>query len=118
MTNQFISIEEIHSTLAQVRQDPNTKRKFPQELWDSIIHLTKTHSAAEICRLFNIHPSHLKRKMHHLQEQAIEFHEISIKTPPLSYETVTIELSTASGLQAKIQGPLSCLNCLYKLFEG
>ncbi len=46
----------------------------------------------------------------------MEFHEVSLKN--ISLETVTIELISQNGIQAKVQGSLSCLNCLQQLLRG
>ncbi len=114
MEDNFFSLEEIQSTLSRLRQDPNTKNKFPRQLWNSIIHLTKTRSSEEVCRLLHIQPAYLKHKMQQRQETSLEFHEISIKSAP--EETVMIELYEKSSLRAKIQGPVTCLNYLQQLF--
>jgi len=117
-------IEEIRSTLDRLRQDPNTQRKFPRELWTAIIQLTKTHPVEEICRQLQINPPYLKRKIHQSKESSLEFREIimpavqpaSNRASNRAPNRVTIELKSADGLQAKIQGPSSCLNYLSKLF--
>jgi len=108
-------IEEIRKTLVLLRQNPSTKKKFPSEIWDAIIQLTKTHSHEEICRQLEIAPSLLKRKIGQ-RTTSIEFHEISLNN--ISQEAVTIELISRNGIQAKIQGPLSCLNYLQQLLRG
>jgi hypothetical protein len=109
------SIEEIRKTLVLLRQNPTTKKRFPSETWDAIIQLTKTHSHEEICRQLQIAPGLLKRKIQQ-RTASIEFHEISLNN--ISTEAVTIELISKNGIQAKIQGPLSCLNCLQQLLRG
>lgn len=106
------SIEEIREILTHLRQNPSTKRKFPLETWDAIIQLTKTYSHKKICQQLQLNPSLLKRKLKQRMAQA-EFREISLTD--ISSETVSIELISKNGLQAKIQGPLSCLNCLPNL---
>jgi transposase-like protein len=118
MDSKFVPIEKIRSSLDQLRQDPNTRRKFPRELWASIIHLTKTYPVEEVCRRLQIHPVYLKRKIHQSKEPALEFREIVMPAVQSAPDTVTIELRSADGLQAKIQGPSSCLNYLSKLFRG
>lgn len=50
MDAKFIPIEEIRSTLDRLRQDPKTQRKFPPEIWASIIQQTKIHPVEEVCR--------------------------------------------------------------------
>ncbi len=117
MKAKFISIEEIRSILDRVRKDPNTQRKFPRELWTSIIELTKIYPFEEVCRQLQINPIYLKRKIHQSKEQLLEFREIVMPVVQSVSNTVTIELRSADGLQAKIQGPFSCLNYLSKLFR-
>lgn len=114
MDAQLITIEEVQSTLAQLRQDPNTRRRFPKQLWDSIIQLTKIYPFEDICRQLNINPVYLKRKIQPIIP--LEFQECTVSTPLPSINTVTIELSSNLGLKAVIQGPMSCLDCLYRLF--
>jgi hypothetical protein len=117
MKAKFIPIEEIRATLDRLRQDPKTQRKFPRELWTSIIQLTKIYPIEEVCLRLQIHPIYLKRKIHQSRKPALEFREIIM---PAAVQpgsaTITIELKSADGLQAKIQGPFSCLNYLNKLF--
>lgn len=108
-------IEEVRKTLVLLRQNPTTRKRFPTETWDAIIQLTKTYSHEEVCQRLQIASGLLKRKIQ--QRMApMEFHEISLKN--ISSETVTIELISQNGIQAKIQGPLSCLNCLQQLLRG
>lgn len=108
-------IEEIRKTLVLLRQNPTTKKKFPSETWDAIIQLTKSRSHKEICQLLQIAPALLKRKIGQ-RTASMEFHEISFRNT--SPEVVTIELISKNGIQAKIQGSLSCLNCLQQLLRG
>jgi transposase-like protein len=116
MNPQSDTIEEIHATLTRLRKDVTGRRKFPKELWNSIISLTKIYSVAEVCRRLEINPAYLKRKIHQLQESpSLDFQEISIQSP--NSDTVLIELDSNSGLRAKIQGPVSCL-CYLQSFFG
>lgn len=108
-------IEEIRTTLVLLRQNPTTKRRFPSETWDAIIQLTKAYSHEEICQRLQISSALLKRKIRQ-RKAPMEFHEVSLKT--ISPEIVTIELISQNGIQAKIQGSLSCLNCLQQLLRG
>lgn len=117
MEIKFITIEEIQSTLDRLRQDPRTQRKFPQELWTSIIQQTKIYSVEEVCRRLQIHPVYLKRKIHQSKEPTLEFREIVMPAIQSVSDAVTIELRSADGLQAKIQGSFSCLNFLCQLFK-
>ena len=116
MKAKFTTIEEIRSTLDQLRQDPKTQRNFPWELWTSIIQLTKIYPAGEVCLRLQINPIYLKRKIRQSKESALEFREVVMPAAQPVSDTVTIELRSADGLQAKIQGPFSCLNYLSKLF--
>lgn len=116
MEAKFTTIEEIRSTLDRLRQDPNTQRKFPRELWTSIIQLTKIYPVEEVCRRLQISPIYLKRKIHQSKEPVLEFREIVLPAAQSASDTVTIELRSADGLQAKIQGPSSCLKFLSQLF--
>jgi len=116
MEAKSIKIEKIRSTLDRLRQDPKTQRKFPQKLWASIIQQTKTHSIEEVCCLLQINPVYLKRKIHQSKESVLEFREIVMPAAQSALDIVTIELKSADGLQAKIQGPFSCLNFLSQLF--
>jgi hypothetical protein len=108
-------IEEVRTTLELLRKNPRTKKRFPSETWDTIIQLTKIHSHEEICQRLQIAPGLLKRKIQQ-RTASMEFHEISLNN--ISAEIVTIELISKNGIQAKIQGPLSCLNCLQQLLRG
>ena len=103
-------IDEVRSKLDRLREDPTTQRKFPQELWDSVIQLTKIYSFEEVCRRLRINPIYLKRKIGQSDEPALKFCEITLPTAQVAFDTVTIELRSPDGLQAKIQGPVSCLN--------
>jgi transposase-like protein len=116
MKAKFITIEEIRSTLDRLRQDPRTQRKFPQELWASIIQQTNIYSIEEVCHRLQINPVYLKRKIHQFKEPKLEFREIVMPIQSVS-DPVTIELKSPDGLQAKIQGPFSCLNFLCQLFR-
>lgn len=116
MNAKFTTIEEIRSILDRLRQDPKTQRNFPKELWTSIIQLTKIYPLKEVCLRLQINPIYLKNKIHPSKEPAFEFREIVMPAAQSASDTVTIELRSVDGLQAKIQGPLSCLNYLNKLF--
>lgn len=109
------SIEDICAALVSLRQNPSTKKRFPREIWDAIVRLTKTHSQMELCQKLQLDPCLLKRRVKQ-RIASMEFHEISIQNIP--QETVIIELIAKNGMQAKIQGPLSCLNCLQQILGG
>lgn len=115
MNPQSDILEEIHATLTSLRQEVTGRRKFPKELWNSIIRLTKIYSVAEVCRRLEINPAYLKRKIHQSQQSpSLDFQEISIQSP--NSDTVVIELDSNTGLRAKIQGPVSCLGYLQSFF--
>jgi len=118
MEAKIITLEKIQSTLEALRQDPHGKPRIPRALWASIIQQTKIHPLKEVCRRLQISPAYLKRKIKSSQESALEFHEVVMSAAQLTSDIVTIELRAADGLQAKIQGPLSSLNCLTQLFRG
>jgi hypothetical protein len=91
-----------------LRQDPKTQRNFPRELWISIIQLTKIYPVEEVCHRLQINPIYLKRKIHPSKEPALEFREIVMPAAQSASDTMTIELRSPDGLQAKIQGPFFC----------
>jgi len=117
MKTHLNTIEEIRSTLTKLRKDPNTKRRFPKFLWDSIIRLTKVYPLEDICCQTNIHPAYLKHKIRQFKKEPLEFREVTFSSLP-SPKEITIELSSPDGLKAVIRGPISCLDCLYPLFGG
>lgn len=109
------SIEDIYTALVRLRQIPATKKRFPTEIWDAIVQLTQTHSHKELCQRLRLAPGLLKRKVQQ-RVTSMEFQEISLCNVPT--ETITIELIAKNGMRAKIQGPLSCMNCLQQLLGG
>jgi hypothetical protein len=121
MDTKFPPIEDIRSALDRLRKDPKTQRKFPPELWTSIIQHTKIHPIEEVCRHLQINSIYLKRKIREFKgpgnEPAFEFQEVVMPVAQPAADTVTIELQSVDGLQAKIHGPLSCLNYLNQLFR-
>ena len=117
MNLKIDTLEEIQATLEKLRSNSSSRRKFPQEVWDSIIRLTQIHSIKEICGCLNINPSYLKQKIPSTKNsQALDFQEISCNSNNICSDVV-IELFSTSGLRAKIQGPPSCLNLLQSLFK-
>jgi hypothetical protein len=110
MCPKIDALEKIYTALSVLRKESKTHR-YPKELWEEIILLTNTHSVETICKHLKINPSYLKRKLRQLQAPPLDFQEISA---PLS-ACVLIEISTPSGLTAKIQGPISCLSYLNAL---
>lgn len=122
MQDQPKTLEEIHTTLKILRGNPSFRNRFPKQLWDTIIELTKVIPFQEVCRQLKIQPAYLKRKIQQSQNipsNTVDFHEISygIQDSHLA-DAVVIELISDSGLRARIQGPSTCLNCLSSLFGG
>jgi|ERR1041384_607121 hypothetical protein len=118
MNHQPPILEEIHHTLTQLRTSKT--HKFPQELWDSIIRLTEIYPVEHVCQYLKIQPAYLKRKICSKevnQSQDLDFQEVTCPVKSVYPDTIVIELSSHNGLRAKIQGPLSCLNCLSSLFK-
>ena len=64
MKPQSDSLEEIHATLTSLRQEVTGRRKFPKELWNSIIRLTKIYSITEICQRLELSPAYLTHLTH------------------------------------------------------
>ncbi len=114
------TLEEIQAFLTHLRSDTKSRRKFPKEVWESIIRLSKEYSVEEICEHLEIQPAYLKQKLRKFQESQseVEFREVSCQSQSIHSCNVTIELVANSGLRAKIQGSISCLNCLPSLFRG
>jgi hypothetical protein len=122
MRTQVKTIEEIHTTLQKVRGNSNFRNKFPKQIWNEIIELTKDVPFQDVCRQLEIQPAYLKRKMqqlHNNNPDVIDFQEISCNIQDSTItDAVVIELISDSGLRAKIQGPSTCLNFLSSLFGG
>lgn len=122
--NQPKTINDVQAVLTTLRNSSGSRRKFPKEVWDSIIHLTKTQSIEQVCRQLQLQPAYLKRKMQQLQKVSsqtaeMDFQEIAFPIQNFhSADTVVVELSSDSGLRAKIQGSSSCLNYITSLFKG
>jgi len=118
MNYQTATLEEIYSILKQLRN--NGARKFPKELWDSIIRLTEIHPVEHVCQYLKIQPAYLKHKKcskEASRSQNLDFQEVALPIDRIYSDTVVIELSSHGNLKAKIQGPLSCLNYLSSLFK-
>lgn len=119
MSDQPKTLEEIRVALKTLRERPGSRRRFPKQLWDSIFELVRIHPHHEICRHLEIHPAYLKRKIQKSQSypKSLDFQEVFCE--PLGgqlIDAVVIELTSKSGLKAKIQGPASCLSHLSSLF--
>lgn len=106
------TLEQVACKLNTLRQDPKTRRRFPQDFWDTVIRLAETHTLNEICQKLCLNPVYVKRKIDNVKK-APQFCEVFAALSG----TVTIELST-NGLQAKIQGPKECIHYLLPLFRG
>jgi len=121
MGEQPKTLEEIHAALKILREGPGFRRRFPKQLWDSILELANIYPHQEICRQLEISPVYLKRKIQKSQNspKSLDFQEIFCE-PRREHlaDAVIIELISKSGLKAKIQGPSSCLSYLSSLFEG
>lgn len=119
MRNQPKTLEEIHAALKILRERPGSRRRFPKQLWDSILELAKIYPHKEICRQLEIHSVYLKRKIQksHNSPKGLDFQEVFCE-PSGGHlvDAVVIELTSKSGLKAKIQGPSSCLSYLSSLF--
>ena len=112
-----ISMKKVFKLLTQYRKNPSTNR-FPKEIWDAISQLAERYPLKKIAKELRLHQGHLRKKILTKKENAqsaINFVEVPIKT--MIPETIIIEISSGN-LKAKIQGPLSCLSCLDKVFGG
>ncbi|MCB1212967.1 MAG: hypothetical protein KDK40_01590 [Chlamydiia bacterium] len=123
MNDHKDKLEEIYTTLKNLREKPGFRKKFPRKVWESIIQLAKTLSFHEVCQRLKIHPAYLKRKIKQLNEKTssdpLDFQELSYRIQnPLLIDTVVIELTSHSGLKARIEGPSTCLKHLSSLFRG
>jgi hypothetical protein len=121
MRAQLKTLEEVYLELKVLRSNYGSRRKFPKELWHSIVRLTKVHSLQEVCRHLEIQPTYLKRKIKKSQHailDTVDFQEVSCDVQGLHPDTIVIELMSHSGLRARIQGSSTCLNCLSSLFRG
>jgi len=117
MNGKEDAFDEIETALTLLRQQTETKQRFPKEVWDSIIQLAQTHPIQEVSQRLNISPSYLKKKIKESHKiSSIDFNEITYPVQACA-NLVCIELVSNFGLKAKIQGPLSCLNFLSSLFE-
>ena len=55
MNDHNDALEEIYTTLKNLRERPGFRRKFPRKVWDSIIQLVKTLPFHEVCQRLKIH---------------------------------------------------------------
>jgi hypothetical protein len=110
-------LDQIRQTLTQLRQDPKTQRRFPRSIWESIVELSKTLPANVLCQELHISPDNLRTWMKRIQEpETLSFQEIS--TRDMSPQPVIVEITTPSGLQARVQCHPSCLCLLYPILRG
>lgn len=115
MNSSTKTLDQVRVELVQARLDHSKRKKFPKELWDSIVQLTESHTIKEICKHLSISQALLRKKITKKDNSQPEFREIYLQdhfTNP-----ITIELSSPTGVSAKIQGPLSCLQLLLPLFK-
>lgn len=122
MNNEPRTLEEIHAVLKTLRETSGPRRRFPKQLWNSILELAKSHPHQEICRELEIQPVYLKQKIQKSQNsspKSLDFQEVFCE-PQGGHlvDAVVIELISKSGLKAKIQGSSSCLSYLSSLFAG
>ena len=112
--SQQLSIETILDRLTKIRKEPINK--YPQEIWNDINKLSKIYSLERISKDLKIDLRYLKKKMMAKKDKIsakINFIEVPIKN--VLPENIIIELKS-KDLIAKIQGPLSCINCICELF--
>jgi hypothetical protein len=114
MDQSLDTLDQLAISLDALRQNPMTRRRFPKEFWDSIFQLAKTHSLNDICHRLHLDPAYVKAKTSHSQQEQLSFCELSL--PPDSSASVFIELACGS-LNAKIRGPVSCIDHISALFR-
>jgi len=47
---KFDTIEEIQAALEKLRSNSDARRKFPKQIWDSVIRLAQVYSIKEVCQ--------------------------------------------------------------------
>lgn len=114
MDQSLNTLDQLAITLDALRQNPLTRRRYPKEFWDSIFQLTKIHSLNDICRRLRFDPVYVKTKMKYSKQEQLDFCELP--SPPDSSAAVFIELAHGS-LNAKIRGPVSCIDHISALFR-
>ena len=114
MSSSSDTLKCISANLNALRQDPKTRRKFPQKFWDSLFQLAKTLPLNEICQQLDLNPVYVKNKMSQYQQENLDFFECAFSDALTA--TVIIELSVGE-LRAKIQGPVSCIDRLSALLR-
>lgn len=114
MDQSLNTLDQLAITLDALRQNPLTRRRYPKKFWDSIFQLTKTHSLNDICQRLHFDPAYVKTKMKCSQQEQLSFCELPF--PPDSSASVFIELACGS-LNAKIRGPVSCIDHISDLFR-
>lgn len=119
MNQRIYTLEEISSALTHLRSTAKSKRRFPKELWASIVHWAEVQSIEEICERFKIHPTYLKEKVRKSKQNSLDFQEVSCRSQSFhqDQDMVVIELSSDEGIRARIEGSASCLNYLVSLFR-
>lgn len=121
MNNQPKTLEEIHAALKALRAGYGSRRRFPKQIWDSILELAQNYPHQKICHQLEINPAYLKRKIQKSENSSaiLDFQEVFCEPQGRHLaDAVVIELISKSGLKARIQGSSSCLSCLSSLFGG
>lgn len=111
---KHLSIEEVLCSLTKIRKHP--VNKYPEEIWTAISNLTNKYPLEKISKKLKMNLRYLQKKMNKIKgsnNTSITFTEVPTKS--ILSENIMIEL-TSGDLKAKIQGPVSCLNCIYELF--
>ena len=114
MDQSLNTLDQLAITLDTLRQNPMTRRRYPKEFWDSILQLAKTHSLSDICHRLHLDLAYVKTKMKCSQQEDLSFCELPFQAD--SSASVFIEL-TCGSLNAKIRGPVSCIDHIYALFR-
>ena len=105
------SIEEVREKLRQVRANPETKRKFPKQLWEEICVLADHHSVEVVSQKLGIGPGYLYEKLGQRRKGQVEFCEVIVGAP----KEVVIELSRGD-LKGRIEG--ASVDLIKELFGG
>ena len=93
------SIEQVREKLRQVRANPETKRKFPKQLWEEICVLADHYSVEVISQKLDIGRDYLYEKLGQRKKGQIEFCEVIVGAP----KEIVIELYRGE-LKGRIEG--------------
>ena len=105
------SIEKVREKLRQVRANPETKRKFPKQLWEEICVLADHHSVEVVSQKLGIGRGYLYEKLGQRRKGQVEFCEVIVGAP----KEVVIELSRGD-LKGRIEG--ASIDLIKELFGG